>query len=42
MGQLRKLEKAVAVSGICLGVLEEKSRKIAAKLLENFPESQML
>ena len=32
----RKLEKAVAVSGVCLGVLEENSGKVPGKLLENF------
>ena len=30
------LEKAVAVSGVCSGVLEENSRKVPGKLLENF------
>ena len=33
---LRKLEKAVAVSGVCAGVLEESSGKIPGKLLEKF------
>ena len=32
----RKLEKAVAVSGVCAGVLKESSGKIPGKLLENF------
>ena len=36
---LRKLEKAVAVSGVLAGVLEESPRKIPGKLLDNFPES---
>ena len=35
IGQIRKLEKAVAVSGVCAGVLEESSGKIPGKLLEN-------
>ena len=34
---IRKLEKAVAVSGVCSGVLEENSGKIAGKFL---PESR--
>ena len=34
--EFRKLEKAVAVSGVCSGVLEENSRKVPGKLLENF------
>ena len=34
--KIRKLEKAVAVSGVCSGVLEENSGKIAGKLLEKF------
>ena len=33
---LRKLEKAVAVSGVCSGVLQENSGKVPGKLLENF------
>ena len=32
----RKLEKAVAVSGVCAGVLEENCGKVPGKLLENF------
>ena len=35
-GYLRELEKAVAVSGFCSGVLEENSGKVPGKLLENF------
>ena len=31
---IRKLEKAVAVSGVCAGVLEESSGKIPGKLLD--------
>ena len=34
--QLRKLEKAVAVSGVCAGVLQESSGKTPGKLLEKF------
>ena len=33
-----KLEKAVAVSGVFAGVLEESSREIPGKLVENFSE----
>ena len=33
---IRKLEKAVAVSGVCSGVLEENCGKVPGKLLENF------
>ena len=36
----RKLERAVAVSGVFAGVLEESSGKISGKLLEFFPESR--
>ena len=32
----RKLEKAVAVSGVCAGVLEESCGKVPGKLLEKF------
>ena len=32
----RKLEKAVAVSGVCSGVLRENSGKVPGKLLEHF------
>ena len=32
---LRKLEKAVAVSGVCSGVPEENSGKVPGQLLEN-------
>ena len=40
---IRKLEKAVAVSGVCSGVLEENSRKVLGKLLEQFfPNPEML
>ena len=35
-GYLRILEKAVAVSGVCSGVLEENSGKVPEKLLEKF------
>ena len=38
----RKLEKAVAVSGVCSGVPEENSGKVAGKLLEFFPNREML
>ena len=37
--RVRKLEKAVAVSGVCAGVLEENSGKDLGKLLAIFPES---
>ena len=33
---VRKLEKAVAVSGVCSGVLQEDSGKVPGKLLEKF------
>ena len=33
-GIISKLEKAVAVSGVCLGVLQESSGKVPGKLLE--------
>ena len=33
---IRKLEKAVAVSGVCAGVLEENCGKVPGKLLEKF------
>ena len=36
----RKLEKAVAVSGVSSAVLEKSPRKIPRKLLENKSESQ--
>ena len=40
---LRKLEKAVAVSGVLAGVLEQSPGKIPGKLLEKcFPNRQML
>ena len=32
--RVRKLDKAVAVSGVCSGVLEENSGKVLGKLLE--------
>ena len=39
--KIRKLEKAVAVSGVCSGVPEENSGKVTGKLPEkNVPESQ--
>ena len=34
--KFRKLEKAVAVSGVCSGVLEENSGEVPGKLLEKF------
>ena len=37
--QIRKLEKAVAVSGVCSGILEENSGKVPGKLLEKFSRS---
>ena len=36
----RKLEKAVAVSGVCSGVPEENSGKVPGKLQKMFPELQ--
>ena len=39
----RKLEKAVAVSGVCSGVPEESSGKVPGRLLEKlFPNRAML
>ena len=35
-GFFRKLEKAVAVSGVCSGVTEENSGQVPGKSLENF------
>ena len=35
---LRKLKKAVAVFGVCAGVLQESSGKTPGKLLENFSQ----
>ena len=39
--QIRKLEKAVAVSGVSSGVLEENSGKVPGKLLENFSKANL-
>ena len=36
VASFRKLEKAVAVSGVSSGVLEENSGKVQGKLLEKF------
>ena len=42
-GMLRKLEKAVAASGVFAGVLEESSRRISGNLREKIsPHHQML
>ena len=37
---VRKLEKAVAVSGVCSGVPEENSAKIPGNCWKIFPESR--
>ena len=37
--RVRKLEKAVAVSGVCSGVPEENSGNVSRKLQEHFSES---
>ena len=38
MIQIKALEKAVAVSGVCSGVPKENSGKVPGKLLENFSQ----
>ena len=40
MLRVRKLEKTVAVSGVCSGVPEENSGKVPGNCWKNFPESQ--
>ena len=39
---VRKLKKAVALSGVCAGVLQESSGKTPGKLPEFFPNHEML
>ena len=39
---IRKLKKAVAVSGVSLGVPKENSGRIPGNFLENFPNRRML